>query len=444
MRARRVIRTVVVGYAVFCAILAVFLGELAFRPLRTRVTDRQSAVAAAARFGVALQDVSVTASDGTCLQGWFARPAHANGDAVILLHGVGDNRQGMTGFAELFLSNGFAVLLPDSRSQGESGGDFPTYGLKESDDVHRWFDWLAMQQHPKCVFGMGESMGAAILLQSVRKESRFCAVVAESSFASFRQIAYAPVQRLLLRATQHCLMQNEIQKELLDTPVSLAHLLRLELLQEHENTYCLNYLLLTVQDQQTMYKVAARYGQSLATDFRVHKHEFDEIVGQYPNSDLRSQLLFDLVAGVSLNWGGLDLTTELGYRIKPPRHTNGDVYFVHSDELGAKLDFGGLYFDSETGRGSKMSFSTFGDGNSLPRLLGLPDVFDGVETATDSWRNTPDVYGALQSEYVTYVLLALEDAGLVVDAVENGNDTDSAIAKAVVISEGGCPLIRRK
>ena len=193
MRARRVIRTVVVGYAVFCAILAVFLGELAFRPLRTRVTDRQSAVAAAARFGVALQDVSVTASDGTCLQGWFARPAHANGDAVILLHGVGDNRQGMTGFAELFLSNGFAVLLPDSRSQGESGGDFPTYGLKESGDVHRWFDWLVMQQHPKCVFGMGESMGAAILLQSVRKESRFCAVVAESSFASFRQIAYVRV-----------------------------------------------------------------------------------------------------------------------------------------------------------------------------------------------------------------------------------------------------------
>ena len=99
----------------------------------------------------------------------------------------------MTGFAGLFLSNGYAVLVPDSRAQGESGGDFPTYGLKESDDVHRWFDWLEMQQRPKCVFGMGESMGAAILLQSVKTESRFCAVVAESSFASFRQIAYVRV-----------------------------------------------------------------------------------------------------------------------------------------------------------------------------------------------------------------------------------------------------------
>jgi dipeptidyl aminopeptidase/acylaminoacyl peptidase len=99
----------------------------------------------------------------------------------------------MMGFAELFLSNGFTVLVPDSRAQGESGGAFLTYGLKESGDVHRWFDWLVVQQHPKCVFGMGESMGAAVLLQSIEKENRFCAVVAESSFASFRQIAFVRV-----------------------------------------------------------------------------------------------------------------------------------------------------------------------------------------------------------------------------------------------------------
>jgi dipeptidyl aminopeptidase/acylaminoacyl peptidase len=192
LRIRRIVLGIVVCYAVFCMILAILLGELAFRPQRVRVTVRQSAEATAARFGAALQDVSVTASDGSHLQGWYARPARANGDAVVLLHGVGDNRQGMMGFAELFLSNGFAVLVPDSRAQGESGGDFPTYGLKESDDVHRWFEWLAMQQHPNCVFGMGESMGAAIVLQAV-KTTPFCAVVAESSFASFRQIAYLRV-----------------------------------------------------------------------------------------------------------------------------------------------------------------------------------------------------------------------------------------------------------
>jgi dipeptidyl aminopeptidase/acylaminoacyl peptidase len=193
MRAVRVIRRVMLGYALVCAILAIFLGELAFPPQRVPVTKRSQAEATASRFGADLRDVSVTASDGSHLQGWFARPRNANSDAVILLHGVGDNRQGMIGFAELFLANGFAVLVPDSRAQGESGGDFLTYGVKESDDVNRWFDWLVMQRHPKCIFGMGESMGAAILLQAVEKGSRFCAVVAESSFASFRQIAYVRV-----------------------------------------------------------------------------------------------------------------------------------------------------------------------------------------------------------------------------------------------------------
>ncbi len=196
MQARRVTSMAVLGYALFCAILAILLGEMAFRPERVRVTQRQSFEVTATRFGANLQNVSVTASDGSHLQGWFASPANANGDAVVLLHGVGDNRQGMMGFAELFLSNGFAVLVPDSRAQGESGGEFPTYGLKESGDVQRWFNWLAMQQHPKCIFGMGESMGAAIVLQAV-KTTPFCAVVAESSFASFRQIAYVRVGQFL-------------------------------------------------------------------------------------------------------------------------------------------------------------------------------------------------------------------------------------------------------
>jgi len=54
MRARRVIRTTVVCYALFCAILAIFFGELAFHPQRVRVKERQSAEATVARFGATL------------------------------------------------------------------------------------------------------------------------------------------------------------------------------------------------------------------------------------------------------------------------------------------------------------------------------------------------------------------------------------------------------
>jgi dipeptidyl aminopeptidase/acylaminoacyl peptidase len=201
MRVRRVISAVVFGYVLFCVILAIFLGELAFRPQRVPLKQRQAAEKTADQFGASLQDVSIRAGDGSQLRGWFARPANANRDVVMLFHGVGDNRQGMMGYAELFLSNGFAVLVPDSRAQGESGGVFPTYGIKESNDVHRWFNWLETEQHPKCVFGIGESMGAAILLQAVEVENRFCAVVAESSFANFRQVAYVRVGQVFQTST---------------------------------------------------------------------------------------------------------------------------------------------------------------------------------------------------------------------------------------------------
>jgi hypothetical protein len=137
-----------------------------------------------------LQDVAVTTSDQAVLRGWLLRPAHANGDAVLVLHGLGDNRIGMTGYAQILLAHGYTVLLPDSRAHGVSGGTLATFGLLEQDDIHRWTDFLSEEVHPECVYGMGESMGAALLLQSLQNESRFCAVVAESPFSTFREVAY--------------------------------------------------------------------------------------------------------------------------------------------------------------------------------------------------------------------------------------------------------------
>lgn len=168
---------------------------MAFRLPRASVADRRSFQATASHVGAALEDVSVTASDGVVLRAWFARPANGNGDAVILLHGIGDSREGMTGLGELFLSRGYEVLLPDLRAHGTSGGRYPTYGLKEAGDTQDWFHWLLTQENPSCIFGMGESMGAAVVLQALRTVP-FCAVVAESPFASFREIAYIRVGQM--------------------------------------------------------------------------------------------------------------------------------------------------------------------------------------------------------------------------------------------------------
>ena len=169
-----------------------FLAEVTVHPGRNvqGPADEMRIQRAAQKAHYDLAEVAVAAPDGATLRAWSVRPSQPNGNAVLLLHGLGDNRAGMTGYAELLLNHGFSVLMPDSRGHGQSGGALVTFGLLETDDIHRWLDWIEQNEHPHCIFGLGESMGAAQLLQSLRSETRFCAVVAESPFASFREIGY--------------------------------------------------------------------------------------------------------------------------------------------------------------------------------------------------------------------------------------------------------------
>ena len=140
--------------------------------------------------------VAVAAADGVSLRGWYYTPENPNGAAIILLHGVGSNRQDMVALGYVFLKQGYAVLEPDLRGHGESGG-LATYGVLEEGDVHSWLDWLQQNQNPQRIYGFGASLGAAVLLDSLRHESRFRAVVAESAYSDFTSIAKERIGRML-------------------------------------------------------------------------------------------------------------------------------------------------------------------------------------------------------------------------------------------------------
>jgi hypothetical protein len=103
----------------------------------------------------------------------------------------------MLGNANLLLQRGFAVLLPDARAHGASGGQIATYGVKEVGDLDRWYAWVKQSEAPRCIDGLGDSMGAAILLQTLATRPGFCAVVAESTFSSFREAAYDRLGQLV-------------------------------------------------------------------------------------------------------------------------------------------------------------------------------------------------------------------------------------------------------
>lgn len=188
----RLVQSLLALWLLLCLVSGIVAGEWSLHLGRRvlRATDESVARAIAVRNHAELADVAVTADDGATLRGWSMRPANGNGDVVILLHGVADNRMGMLGYAGLLLRHGYAVLLPDARAHGESGGTLATYGVKEAGDVRRWYDWIEQTESPRCADGLGNSMGASILLESLRTTPGFCAVVAESPFANFREASY--------------------------------------------------------------------------------------------------------------------------------------------------------------------------------------------------------------------------------------------------------------
>jgi alpha-beta hydrolase superfamily lysophospholipase len=189
------------------ATVAVFVSEGALHiPARRRfAAHAEMADRIAQANGATWHTRQIAAADGTRLESWEFRPARWNGATVLVLHGHFDTREGTAGFAPMLLRHGYAALIPDNRGHGASGGDEVTYGVRERDDVHRWVSYAletngAMHpsmEHAQRVYALGESMGAAILLQALPGEPRLRAVVAEGAYARFRNVAYGRVSKQL-------------------------------------------------------------------------------------------------------------------------------------------------------------------------------------------------------------------------------------------------------
>ncbi|HEY4742992.1 MAG TPA: alpha/beta fold hydrolase [Candidatus Acidoferrales bacterium] len=179
---------VVVG----AAAAGVTIGASFLHPGRRALTPSaiSSANNAFREVGAQSENFDVKTSDGTLLRGWKVHPASANGDWVVLFHGVADNRIGTLAYAEMLLRHGYGVVMMDARAHGESEGSMATYGWLERDDSRSIDDALFASDDVRHLFYLGESMGAAIALQSAAVDPRVAGVVAESSFANLREVTY--------------------------------------------------------------------------------------------------------------------------------------------------------------------------------------------------------------------------------------------------------------
>jgi fermentation-respiration switch protein FrsA (DUF1100 family) len=129
--------------------------------------------------------VSFPSRSGGTIRAWFLRGTPGGG-AVLLLHGVGDNRTSMVGRARFLHSAGYTVLLPDFQAHGESTGAFITFGALESLDAEAALAFLRVSSGGERVGMIGVSMGGAAALLGPGP-LRVDAFVLESVYPTIRQ-----------------------------------------------------------------------------------------------------------------------------------------------------------------------------------------------------------------------------------------------------------------
>lgn len=131
--------------------------------------------------GFVYEDVTLTASDGVALAGWYI-PSQ-NGAAVILLHGYGGSRLGTWFQAQALAGAGFGVLLYDARASGESGGEKRSFGWQDIGDVPAAIAFLQARTEvdPHRMGILGVSTGGEIALNAAAQNEALRAVLVDGA-----------------------------------------------------------------------------------------------------------------------------------------------------------------------------------------------------------------------------------------------------------------------
>ena len=104
---------------------------------------------------------------------------------AILLHGYTGWKEELYPFACWYQSEGYQVLAPDLRCQGESEGDFIGMGWTDHFDCMLWIQYILSQDENAEIVLHGQSMGAATALMVTGEETlpnNVKAVVSDCSY----------------------------------------------------------------------------------------------------------------------------------------------------------------------------------------------------------------------------------------------------------------------
>lgn len=106
---------------------------------------------------------------------------------VLLLHGYTGWKEEMYPFAYWYYEQGYHVIVPDLRCQGESEGDFIGMGWTDSFDCELWLSYILDQDADAQIILHGQSMGAStalIMTGDAKLPAQVKAVVSDCAYTS--------------------------------------------------------------------------------------------------------------------------------------------------------------------------------------------------------------------------------------------------------------------
>jgi hypothetical protein len=218
------------------------------------------------------------------------------------------------------------------------------------------------------------------------------------------------------------------------SPFTIDDLVRVKLLREEGDRYFIGFNYFNAQDQVAITTAGRAFIPSLVRAYVENRLQLNRLLARYPVKTVgKDRLGFILLAGFSLNWDGLKITREKGYRKPVLVEGPGFRYSFWASEEISNHNTHGFYWGSSTFPGggydfkepTDYSFSSFGDPYSDPRmnfpdlmLMPATDMKPGIRAASikiglvndDSFGHFTNVIGPDSSQDLARILFALRTA----------------------------------
>lgn len=148
----------------------------------------------AAMLGRPHEDVWQTSFDGLKLHATYFPAEEEQGKRKLVICFHGYTSQGMSdfiGLSDYYQKRGFAMLLPDARAHGESGGEYIGFGCLDRKDALGWIKWAVNELGEETeILLHGTSMGAAtlLMLSGLPLPEQVKGIVSDCGFTSPKEV----------------------------------------------------------------------------------------------------------------------------------------------------------------------------------------------------------------------------------------------------------------